>query len=69
MTYFTHYRGYMIFKKLNGYFCPSIDEDLNCKSVNDTWGHIDAFLRERKMNNIDITFSLRGILLNSPNLN
>ena len=69
MKYYTHYRGFMIFKKLNGYFCPSINEDLNCTSANDTWEHIDFFIRECKMKNADISFSLRGILLNPPNLN
>jgi hypothetical protein len=66
MKYVTHYRGYMIFKKENGYYCPSINEDLNCKSVNDAQRHIDAFFTSKPINKIKLPFTFRHILLKGP---
>jgi hypothetical protein len=69
MKYNSHYRGYMIFKKSNNCFCSSVNEDLNCLSVKDVWGHIDTFLRKQQMGKVAIPSSLRCILLHAPILN
>ena len=63
MKYLTHYRGYMIFKKENGYYCPSINEDLNCKSIIVAQRFIDSFFASQPGKSIKIPFTLKHILL------